>query len=221
MKAMRETDRCDRPREKLKERGAQALTERELIAAIIGSGVAGRDVNRVAADIQRRIRERHTALEYQDLIAIPGVGPTKACQMIAAFELARRHLPDKEEIVKITCPDDVVPLVRDLIPMKQEHFVCITLNGAGERIERRTVTVGLLNHSPVHPREVFAYAVTDRAASVILVHNHPSGNPEPSSQDLAVTRQLVDAGEILGIRVQDHIIIASRGHVSLRERGHL
>jgi DNA repair protein RadC len=208
----------DRPREKLMKKGAQALSDRELVAAVIGSGMAGRDVNRVAADINRRLQQKGPSFSCDDLTTIPGVGPKKACQMVAAFELARRHHV-KADTDRITCPDDVMPLVHHLIPKKQEHFICITLNGAGELIEQRTITVGLLNHSPVHPREVFADAITDRAASVILVHNHPSGNPEPSSQDLAITRQLKEAGEILGIRVQDHLIVSARGRTSLRERG--
>jgi DNA repair protein RadC len=220
MKSIREMDLQDRPREKLVKKGVQALSDRELIAVVIGSGVAGRDVNQVAADILKMMKKQGSTLAFDDLTTIQGVGPTKACQMVAAFELARRFLvKETDGVTRITCPDDVLPLVGILIAKKQEHFVCITLNGAGELLEQRTITVGTLNHSPVHPREVFADAITDRAASVIFVHNHPSGNPEPSSQDIAITRQLKDAGEILGIRVQDHVIIASRGHTSLRERG--
>jgi DNA repair protein RadC len=103
--------------------------------------------------------------------------------------------------------------------MKQEHFICITLNGAGEVIGNRTITVGLLNHSLVHPREVFADAITDRAASVICVHNHPSGSLEASTQDIMITRQLASAGEILGIRLLDHVIVTKQGHLSLKEKG--
>jgi DNA repair protein RadC len=126
---------------------------------------------------------------------------------------------DPNHRIKITKPDDILPHVVDLILKKQEHFICFTLNGAGELIEKRTLTVGLLNHSPVHPREVFADAITDRAASVVLVHNHPSGSPEPSAPDIEITRQLAEAGTLLGITVLDHIIVAARGHVSLKERG--
>ncbi|HZD43102.1 MAG TPA: JAB domain-containing protein, partial [Methanomicrobiales archaeon] len=114
---------------------------------------------------------------------------------------------------------DIPPLVPDLIAKKQEYFLCITLNGAGEVIEKRTITVGLLNHSLVHPREVFADAITDRAASVILVHNHPSGSLELSSQDIAITRQLAESGSLLGIRVLDHIIVSKNGYLSMKERG--
>lgn len=105
------------------------------------------------------------------------------------------------------------------IRRKQEHFVCITLNGAGEVIETRVVTVGLLDSAQIHPREVFANALADRAASVILVHNHPSGNLEPSPEDIAITRRLVQAGEMLGIPVLDHVIVGPSGYLSLKEQG--
>jgi DNA repair protein RadC len=119
----------------------------------------------------------------------------------------------------VTRPEDILPLVPTLATKAQEHFICITLNGAGEVLGNRIITVGLLNHSLVHPREVFADAITDRAASVICVHNHPSGSLEPSSQDIAITRQLKEAGALVGIPLIDHIIVSRTGHLSLRERG--
>ncbi|KQC05195.1 MAG: hypothetical protein APR53_08340 [Methanoculleus sp. SDB] len=220
MKPIRDLPEHDRPREILIKKGAGALTDRDLIAAIIGRGVKGRDVFSIAADIGRIIRAKGGRITFSDLEGITGVGTTKACQLVAAFELARRYpVRDPNHRIRITRPEDVKPLVADLIPKKQEHFICFTLNGAGELLERRTITVGLLNHSPVHPREVFADAIADRAASVVLVHNHPSGSPEPSAPDIAITRQLAEAGNLLGIAVLDHIIIAARGHVSLKERG--
>jgi DNA repair protein RadC len=220
MKPIRDLPENDRPREKLKKKGAEALSDRELIAAIIGRGVQGRDVLSVAGDIGRVITAKGGGITCSDLGDIAGVGTAKACQLVAAFELARRYpVRDHNHRLRITSPEDIKPLVADLIPKKQEWFICITLNGAGELIERRTITVGLLNHSPVHPREVFADAITDRAASVVLVHNHPSGSPEPSAPDIEITRQLAEAGTLLGITVLDHIIVAARGHVSLKERG--
>jgi DNA repair protein RadC len=217
MKPIREVPVSNRPREKLKRMGAAALSDRDLIAAIIGKGIPGRDVYLVANEIAKVMKQNGSQLTCQDLIGIEGVGITKACQVIAGMELARRFLI--KDIVKITSPQDVLPLVSHYIDKKQEYFICVTLNGAGEMIANRIITVGLLNHSPVHPREVYADAITDRAASVIFVHNHPSGNPEPSSQDVEITRQLVEAGSILGINVLDHIIVGKRGHVSLKERG--
>jgi len=136
---------------------------------------------------------------------------------VAAFELARRYLLGERP--KIRKPQDILPYVQPYIRRKQEYFVCITLNGAGEVIETRVVTVGLLDSAQIHPREVFADALADRAAGVILVHNHPSGNLEPSPEDIAITRRLVEAGKLLGIEVLDHIIISPSGHLSLKERG--
>jgi len=221
MKKIRELPDCDRPREKIADRGVQVLSENELISVLIGRGTRDRDVFAVASDIKRHLNETGGRPGYDSLIEIEGVGSAKACQIMACFELARRYGKNDHSGIKVTSPDDVLPLVSNLCHKKQEHFVCITLNGAGEVIESRTVTVGLLNQSLVHPREVFAEAITDRAASVILVHNHPSGTMEPSSQDIAITRQLVEAGSLLGIKVLDHLIVSRKGYVSLRQLGHL
>jgi DNA repair protein RadC len=219
MKRMRDIAACDRPREKIAKKGARALSDHELIAAIIGHGTPDRDVFSLAKDIAGLFSRRDGNVSYDDLIAIPGIGQSRASQILASLELARRYLRREESRTRIQCPADILPLVADLIPKNQEHFVCITLNGANEVIEKRTITVGLLNHSLVHPREVFADAITDRAAAVICVHNHPSGSLEPSQQDIAITRQLKEAGEILGIRLLDHVIVARSGYTSLRERG--
>jgi DNA repair protein RadC len=216
MKKMRDVPDGDRPREKIAAKGAAALTERELIAAIIGRGVPGRDVLEIARDIEGVIADSGVPA-YADLVDVPGVGAAKACQIAAAFELARRRLTPEE--IRISAPTDVLPLVRHLADRKQEYFICISLNGAGEVIGNREVTKGLINYSPVHPREVFADVLTDRATSVIFVHNHPSGSLEPSREDIAMTGQLVAAAGILGIRVLDHIIVSRKGHVSMRERG--
>ena len=220
MKPMRDLEETDRPREKIASRGPASLTDRELIAAIIGRGTRGRDVFEIAGEISSLLSENPGDVTFGNLSRIRGVGPGKASQVVAAFELARRHLHHEEEArIKIQTPADVLPLVADLNGRRQEHFLCITLNGANEVIKKRTITVGLLNHSLVHPREVFADAITDRAAAVICVHNHPSGTLEPSSQDMAITRQLRDAGELLGIRLLDHLIVARAGYLSMKERG--
>lgn len=217
MRRMRDVPEIDRPREKLIKKGPTALTDRELIAAIIGKGTKERDVYQIAGEIVKALKTQGSGLAVGDLTCMEGVGDTKACQIVAGFELGRRYLI--EESAKITGPQDILPLVSDLLDKKQEYFLCLSLNGAGELIKKRVITMGLLNHSPVHPREVYADAITDRAASVIFVHNHPSGNPEPSAQDLEITRQLAEAGSILGIRVLDHLIVGRKGHVSLKERG--
>lgn len=210
-------EEIDRPREKLFSRGASALTDEELVAAILGMGVAGRDVFTLARDVAKLIREHKTALTPDHLTAIPGMGNAKAAQILSAFELARRHL--LKEVIRVSRPLDILPLLCDISGKMQEHFVCITLNGAHEVIEKRIVTVGLLNQSQVHPREVFADALTDRAAAVIFAHNHPSGNLEPSSADIQVQRQLEQGARILGLRVLDHVIVSKRGYYSFQENG--
>jgi DNA repair protein RadC len=219
MKKMKDLPVLDRPREKIARKGPAALKDEELIEAIIGRGTKARDVRTIARDICGLMNGRQKSLDYATLAAIEGVGPTRASQILACFELGRRYYATDSPVVKVSRPDDVLPLVPDLATRRQEHFVCITLNGAGEVLGNRVVTVGLLNHSLVHPREVFADAITDRAASVICVHNHPSGSLEPSSQDIAITAQLKEAGALVGIPLIDHIIVSRNGHLSMRERG--
>jgi DNA repair protein RadC len=221
-KKMRETPDHDRPRERLAVRGPQALTNTELIALLLGRGTKERDVWQVAGDVERYLDHATDGPTYKDLLMIDGIGSAKACEIMACFELGRRYLGDDELAGhRIGSPADLLPLIAEWRDRKQEYFICITLNGAGEVIERRVITVGILNQSLVHPREVFSDAITDRAASVILAHNHPSGTLDPSSQDIGITRQLVEAGSILGIRVLDHIIFTKKGYVSLKELGHM
>jgi DNA repair protein RadC len=221
MKKMKDVFLTDRPREKLAAKSPAALSDTELVEAIIGRGTIRRDVRAIARDICDTIRPGRDPPSYADLTGIAGVGPTKAAQVVACFELGRRYFAHDGHGVRVVKPDDVLPLVADVRGERQEHFVCITLNGAGEVIKKRTITVGLLNHSLVHPREVFADAITDRAASILCVHNHPSGSLEPSSQDIAITHQLRDAGALLGIQLLDHIIVTKAGFVSLKENGML
>ncbi|MBN1763492.1 MAG: DNA repair protein RadC [Methanomicrobia archaeon] len=217
MKRIKELPDFDRPREKLIRKGSEALSDIELIAIIIGKGVPGKDAFQIAKDISKMLERDLAYLNYEKLQAIEGVGSAKACQLLASFELARRYLIKEE--VKITSPTDVLPLVANITDKKQEYFICISLNGAGEVVGNRIITVGLVDHSLVHPREVFADAITDRAASVILVHNHPSGILEPSNQDILMTKQLVEAGSVLGIKVLDHLIISKKGYLSMKDEG--
>jgi len=206
-----------RPREKLRERGASALTDEELVAAILGRGSAGVDVRTIARQVASLIREHKQGLTLDHLLEVPGIGLAKAAQILAGFELARRHL--LKETIKITGARDVLPLLSDIAGKQQEYFVCISLNGANEVIEKRIVTVGLLDKSQVHPREVFADVLTDRAAAVILAHNHPSGELEPSNSDLKIQEQLMEAARILGIRILDHVIVSKKGYYSFQEAG--
>jgi DNA repair protein RadC len=202
MKTIKDMPKHSRPREKLREKGVSALTDEELVTAILGMGTAGLDVRTIARQVASLIREHKGTLTLDHLQAVPGMGLAKAAQVLSAFELARRCL--LKDSVKITVAQDVLPLVADIAGRQQEHFVCISLNGANEVIEKRVVTIGLLDKSPVQPREVFADAIADRAAALIFAHNHPSGDLQPSEADRHTHDQLSKAAEILGLRVLDH-----------------
>lgn len=217
MKTIKDLPEHSRPREKLRERGAAALTDEELVAAILGMGTAGIDVRTMSKQVAGLIREHHENLTLDQLTSVPGMGLAKAGQILSAFELARRHL--LKQNVKIETAEDVVSLLADIVGKTQEHFVCITLNGANELIEKRIVTIGLLDKSLVHPRDVFADVITDRAAAVIFAHNHPSGDLKPSDHDVQTQRQLEEAAKIVGIRVLDHVIVSKKGYFSFQEAG--
>ena len=217
MKNIKDLPAHNRPREKLKERGASALTDEELVAAILGRGVEGQDLRTISRSVAKLIRNHRANLTIEHLTAVRGMGLAKAAQILSAFELARRYLI--KDTVKVTGAQDVIPLLADIAGKKQEHFVCISLNGAHEVIEKRIVTIGLVDRSPVHPREVYADVISDRAAAVIFAHNHPSGDLKPSNSDLKIQEQLTEAGKILGIRVLDHLIVTKKGYFSFQEAG--
>jgi len=211
----------DKPREKLAAKGPSALKTDELIALIIGSGQKGHTVLELAAAIRKCLDEGVEKADLSALRRIPGVGLAKAAQIVAAFELGRRYLVPQEDKRRISSPEDVVALCAEYRTKKQEYFVTVTLDGANGVIGNRVVFIGTLNQSLVHPREVFAEAISDRAAGVIFVHNHPSGSVEPSTEDVEVTRRLVEAGRMLGIEVTDHIILTRDSFYSFRKSGRL
>lgn len=222
-KRMTDIDPLDRPREKIKEKGAASLKDDELIAVILGWGTKNNDIRKLSKKVADLLGRDHFP-SYDTLLEIEGIGPSKAAILMACFEFSRRYgRPAPAQIIRITEPDHIeqIPEVVELRSKPQEHFLCTTLNGASEVIATRTITMGLLNHSLVHPREVFADAIADRAAAVICIHNHPSGNPDPSKEDITVTKQLSEAGVILGINLIDHLIITKGGVTSLRGLGYL
>jgi DNA repair protein RadC len=217
LKHIRDIPSFDRPREKLVAKGPEALSDSELLAILLGSGVKGKDVFQVAHAILRKLDKDKKRADVEALVSIDGVGYAKACQIVASFEFARRRL--LRESIFIEKTEDILPFISYIANKKQEYFLCISLNGANEVIGNRVVTVGLVNTNQVHPREVFADAISDRAASIVVAHNHPSGVLKPSPDDMATTKQLVDAGRILGISVLDHIIVTKKGYLSFKERG--
>lgn len=217
MKSIKDIPDFDRPREKLSSKGPESLSDYELLAILLGSGVKGKDVLNVAHALRKRLDKNKDNLNIATLVSIQGVGFAKACQIVAAFEFARRRL--LKGLITVQKAKDVLPLISYIADRKQEYFLCVSLNGANEVIGHRVVTVGLLNRNQVHPREVFVDAIADRAAAVILAHNHPSGNLKPSAEDITTTTQLIESGKILGIPVLDHIIITKKGFLSFKEEG--
>ena len=214
----------DRPRERLWSLGPAALTTAELVAILIGTGGRGQDVLKLAARLLelsegslRRLAQRPIA----ELLRSPGIGPTKAGRLLAAFELGSRiSREERPPVQRIREPEDVIRLfgtrLRDL---QVEEFHLIALDSQSQVLREVLITRGLLNSSLVHPREVFRAAIAEAAAGIIVVHNHPSGDPTPSAEDRAATKQLVSAGQLLDLPVYDHVIIAGDRFVSFAAIG--
>jgi DNA repair protein RadC len=209
---------AERPREKLRARGPESLSDAELLALVIGSGTPRRSASRIGKLLARVRPAELSAWSSARWLLVPGIGPARASALAAAFELGRRAAESPAASAAIRGPDDVLAQVRDLPRARREHFVVLLLNARHELQCRETVSIGSLNASIVHPREVFLPAILHSAASVILVHNHPSGDPEPSDEDVNITRRLVQVGDLVGIGVLDHVIVAARGVVSLKAR---
>lgn len=214
----------DRPRERLWALGAPALTAAELLAILIGTGNGGRDALEVAGQLLgvaggslRRLVQRPAA----ELLRAPGIGPTKAARLLAAFELGARIAREaRPPVVRIREPDDVARLFRSrLRDLQVEEFHLLALDSQSQVLREVLVTRGLLNSSLVHPREVFRAAIAEAAAGIIVVHNHPSGDPTPSAEDKAVTRQLIAAGRLLDVPLYDHVIIAGDRFLSFANAG--
>jgi len=203
-----------RPREKLQARGAEALSDYELLMAIIGSGTQYADVTKLAREVQKLLKEKGSELAYEDLLSVKSLGPAKATNIMAGFELWRRQFEVSERPI-IDSPEKAVEQLIDIRDKKQEYFVCLTLDGANRLIAKRIITIGTLTASLVHPREVFAEAITDRAASIIVAHNHPSGSLNPSTADLEVTQRLKEAATLLDIQLVDHIIVTDADFTSI------
>jgi len=214
----------DRPRERLWLLGASALTAQELLAILLGTGVTGRDALAVAGEVLSRVEgsvRRLSGRPPAELAGMPGVGRAKAARILAALELGRRHALESDPTPdRVRGPADVhrfyAARLRDL-PVEEFHV--LALGSQSQILGDVLVTRGILNSSLVHPREVFRAAIAEAAAGIIVVHNHPSGDPTPSADDRAVTRQLVDAGRLLDVPVYDHVVIGGGRFVSFAEAG--
>jgi len=210
----------DRPREKLISKGPQNLKEEELLAILLGTGRERKSALDLAKEVLRKYsKKRLFKMSYQDLIKIKGISTAKACTILAAAELVKRSLKIQEETLPIIhSTKDVLAQAVYLRAKNREHLMTIYLNARNEMIWKKESTfIGTLNASLVHPREIFAEALKQNAASIILVHNHPSGDPEPSEDDLLITKRIIEAGKIMGIDVLDHVIITKTKIFSFKE----
>ncbi|MEK7496699.1 MAG: DNA repair protein RadC [Patescibacteria group bacterium] len=206
----------DRPREKFEKYGAAKLSNPELLAILLGSGIKGLNVLQLSKkilDVIQKISIKNITLD--NLLSIKGLGKAKALQILAATSLGER-LSKKSEIISA---EEIWKLCLDIRDSKKEHFMAFYLDTQNYLIERQIISIGTLNASLVHPREVFEPAIKHSAAAIIVAHNHPSGNTEPSPDDIEVTKRLVEAGKILGIDILDHVIITKDSFISLKEKG--
>ncbi len=212
----------ERPRERLVKFGEQALSAQELLQVILGRGIAGESVVVTAQKLLSQFGSLQKLAEasIEELSSVKGIGPAKATQIKAVFEIGRRistQTPSYKS-KELTDPKKVYQLIKSkLKDYHKEHFYIIALNSRNHSIAE--VSVGSLDASVVHPREVFAEAIKNKAASVIFAHNHPSGDPEPSRDDLIITKRLIEAGKIIGIKVLNHVIITKDSYFSFKEKG--
>lgn len=218
---IKDLPKVERPREKLEKYGTERLSNVELLAIILGSGKKGTNVIQLAKEILKKFpQEKIDTITFSEFTRIAGVGKTKACRIIASFELGKRLLNGKK-ISFIMKPKDVWNELRDVRESKKEHFVVFYLDVKNQIIKKEIISIGILNTSLVHPREVFEPAIKHLAGQIIISHNHPSGDSSPSEEDVELTRRLVKAGEILGIEIIDHVIVSATKYFSLKEHTYM
>jgi len=217
---LKELPKIERPREKLIAKGPQNLKDEELLAILLGTGIEGKNVIEVAKQILNRYsKKRLLKLTYSDLSKIKGIGPAKACTILAATELVKRALKIGEATLPIIqSTKDVIAQAVYMRDKTREHLMGIYLNARNEMVYKKPIFIGTLNANLVHPREIFNEALKQNAASVILVHNHPSGDAEPSEADLEITKRILEAGKIMGIDVLDHVIVTKNKVFSFKEK---
>lgn len=222
---IRDVHVSDRPRERLVRQGASSLSNQELIAILLRTGTKQESVlhlaNRVLTYFEQIQELKNASIE--EIIAVKGIGQAKAVQLLAAVELGKRLSQQKtDDKFTIRSPKDAATyLMADMTSLNQEHFVTLFLNVKNQILHKQTIFIGSLNASIVHPREIFREAVKRSAASIICAHNHPSGNPAPSTEDIDVTKRLVEAGQLMGIELLDHVIIGDHQFISLKEKGYM
>lgn len=219
MGKIKDIPKIDRPRERFLQKGADALSKSDLLAILLGSGIKGKNVRELSESIIKKFGKNFLSITVDDLLKISGIGQAKALQITSAISLVKRFYADEksnETIIKNS--QDVLSLTYDLRDKKKEHLVCLYLNARNSLLKKEIVSVGLLDKTLLHPREIFYPATELNAASVILIHNHPSGDSSPSEKDNQIVEKIVQAGEIMGIPVIDFIIISENNHYSFYEK---
>lgn len=220
---LRDIPNEERPRERLIQFGAETLSNIELLAILLRTGSSKESVFQLAQKILTELKSIQNLYDVtiEELTKIRGIGPAKAVQIKAAIELGKRIVKKAPlDKISINSPKDVANLLmEDMRYLKQEHFITLLLDTKNNIVSKETISVGSLNSSIVHPREVFKPAIKKSVSSIVIVHNHPSGDPAPSQEDINVTKRLINAGEILGIDVLDHVIIGDLKYFSLKEKG--
>ncbi len=212
MSKLKDTPKFDRPREKFLKKGPDALTNSELLAILLGSGIKGTNVKVLAQKILRKFGENFINVSVDDLVKIQGIGQAKALKISSALALTRRIFDKQNSLDNlILSTQDAISFVSDLKNKKQEHLICLYLNARNALIKKETISIGTLDKSIIHPREIFAPGLEMHAAGVILVHNHPSGDSKPSEQDKQVAKRIIEAGQLMGVNVVDFLIIAKNG----------
>ncbi len=197
--------------------GVSALSDRDLLAVIVNSGIRGKKVESISIELLDKLDNTPNEPTLKDLCALEGMGTQKACAIAAMLEFGRRRWGGSGN--RISMPQDAYPLLRHFADRRQERFICLSLNGAHEVLATRIVTIGLVNKTVVHPREVFADPIVDRASAILVAHNHPSGRLDPSNEDKEITERLKAGGELLGIPLLDHLIFTEKSYFSFLQAG--
>ena len=213
---IKDIPKLDRPREKLEKYGPGKLSDAELLAILLRTGTKDLNVLKLSQKVLQKFENQKLVdINIDELKKIHGLGSVKACEIIACFELGRRMLKDRKSSILLS-PKDVWERMEDIRGSKKEHFVVFYLDSRNQEIKREIVSVGTLNESLIHPREVFEGAIKHNAAGIILAHNHPSGDTEPSEAAIEITKKLIHAGKILDIKIINHVIITSTSYADLR-----
>lgn len=219
MAKIKDIPKIDRPRERFLQKGADALSKSDLLAILLGSGIKGKNVRQLSESIIKKFGKKFLNLTVGDLLEISGIGQAKALQIISAISLVKRfYEEEKRNEIIIQNSKGVLSIVYDLRDKKKEHLICLYLNARNVLIKKETISIGLLDKSLIHPREIFYPATELHAASIILVHNHPSGDSTPSEKDNQIIEKIVQAGEIMGIPILDFIIISESDYFSIHEK---